>query len=112
MSFASSYESVGNDNLDVIVEEISWRLTDLLQMATGISLNNQEASGEQYRTGTYEVLSAEKSQEVRGAGHNILRSRFVLVQTRIEPDDIPAIKDEGLLEKMNMVGSKQKQDMR
>ena len=49
------------------------------------------------KTGAYEILSPEESEEVRRAGHNILQSRYVLVEKRIEEDEVPAIQEEGIL---------------
>ncbi|CAK9117550.1 unnamed protein product [Durusdinium trenchii] len=49
------------------------------------------------KTGAYEILSPEASEEVRRAGHNILQSRYVLVEKRIEEDEVPAMQEEGIL---------------
>jgi len=48
-------------------------------------------------TGAYEIISPEESEEIRRAGHNILQSRYVLVEKRIEPDEVEAIQNEELL---------------
>ena len=49
------------------------------------------------KTGAYEILSPEEPEEVRRAGHNILQSRYVLVEKRIEAEEVPATQEEGLL---------------
>ena len=49
------------------------------------------------QTGAYEILSPEESEKIRREGHHILQSRYVLVEKRIEPDEVLKIKDDGLL---------------
>ena len=48
-------------------------------------------------TGAYEILTPEESEEVRRGGQNILQSRYVLVEKRIDPDEVEEMRMNDLL---------------
>ena len=74
------------------------KLKDLLPFARETFLKAiQKEVNNNINTGAYEILSPEELEEVRRTGCNILQSRYVLVEKRIEPDEVTPIKDEGLL---------------
>ena len=74
------------------------KLKDLLPFAREKLIKAiQKEVNNNINTGAYEILSPEELEEVRRTGCNILQSRYVLVEKRIEPDEVTPIKDEGLL---------------
>ena len=74
------------------------KLKELLQEArTKFWKATKKEVDNNIQTGAYEILSPEESEKIRREGHHILQSRYVLVEKRIEPDEVPKIKDDGLL---------------